>query len=122
MDFAKAFDKVSHSRLLLKLNHYCVKAGQNKPKNKNDTSSTLLDHIWTSNPEYIKQSGVVKTGISDHYMVYAVHQHKTNHQQGDQQHLTIQYRSFKNFDQDAYEIVCYIVPVSLLSTQRDGPL
>ncbi len=47
----------------------------------------------------------MKTSISDNYMVYAVHRHKTNHQQGDQQHLTtIQYRSFKNFDQDAYEI------------------
>ncbi len=64
----------------------------------------MLDHIWTSSQEYIKQSGVVKTDISDHYMVYAVHRHKTNYQQGDQQYLTIQYRSFKNFDQDAYEI------------------
>ncbi len=42
----------------------------------------------------------MKTSISDQYMVYAVHRHNTNHQQ----HLTIQYRSFKNFDQDAYEI------------------
>ncbi len=42
--------------------------------------------------------------LSDHYMVYAVHHHKTNHRQGDQQHLTTQYRSFKNFNQYAYEI------------------
>ncbi len=46
----------------------------------------------------------MKTGISDHYMVYAVHRHKSNHRQGDEQHLTIQYRSFKNFDPNAYEI------------------
>ncbi len=32
-----------------------------EPTRETDTSSTLLDHIWTSNPEYIKQSGVEKT-------------------------------------------------------------
>ncbi len=74
-----------------------------EPTRKTETSSTLLDHTWTSNPECKKQLGAVKTGISDHYMVYEVHMHKTNLQQGDQQHLTKQYRSFKNFHKDAYE-------------------
>ncbi len=58
-----------------------------EPTRETDTSNALLDHVWSSNPEYIKQSGVVKTGISDHYMVFTVHQHKTNNHQGDQQHL-----------------------------------
>ena len=34
-----------------------------------DSSSTLIDHIY-SNMSTVHESGVVKTSISDHYMIY----------------------------------------------------
>ena len=37
-----------------------------------ETSRTLIDHIYTSRADNISKSGVLKTGVSDHYMVYAV--------------------------------------------------
>ena len=38
-----------------------------------ETSSTLIDHIYTSCPHNISKSGVIKSGIaSDHYIVYAL--------------------------------------------------
>ena len=35
-------------------------------------SETLIDHIYTSESAYVKDSGVVTFGISDHHMVFLV--------------------------------------------------
>ena len=34
------------------------------------SSATLLDHIYVNNKEIVSQSGVIETGISDHFMIY----------------------------------------------------
>ena len=34
------------------------------------STSTLIDHILTNTKEYMSQSGIIDTAVSDHYMVY----------------------------------------------------
>ena len=36
------------------------------------TTSTLIDHIMTSTPENVCDSGIIRTGISDHSLVFAI--------------------------------------------------
>ena len=34
-------------------------------------SQSLIDHIYTTKPDNVHQSGVLKTGMSDHYLIFA---------------------------------------------------
>ena len=43
-----------------------------QPTRETETSKTLIDVIFTSNPAIIVDSGIVETHISDHYLVFAV--------------------------------------------------
>ena len=36
------------------------------------TTSTLIDHIMTGTPENVCDSGIIRTGISDHSLVFAI--------------------------------------------------
>ena len=41
-------------------------------ENEHHTSKTLIDHFLTNEPKYIRSSGVLKSGMVDHYMIYAI--------------------------------------------------
>ena len=41
-------------------------------ESEHHTSKTLIDHFSTNKPRYILSSGVVKSGMVDHYMIYAI--------------------------------------------------
>ena len=73
-----------------------------KPTRVTPHSATLIDHIWSSDPEYIHQAEEVPAGISDHHLVLIVRRQTnvTQHQQ--RQHAQLSYRSFKNFDSDVF--------------------
>ena len=42
-----------------------------QPTRVTETSKSLIDVIFTSNPTIIVDSGIVGTHISDHYLVFA---------------------------------------------------
>jgi hypothetical protein len=44
-----------------------------------ETSSTLIDHFITNEPEKISKCGVIHTGISDHSLIYAIRKININH-------------------------------------------
>ena len=44
-----------------------------------ETSSTLIDHFITNEPEKISKCGVIHTGISDHSLIYAFRKININH-------------------------------------------
>ena len=46
-----------------------------EPTRETEQTSTLIHHIAVSNVRNISKSGVVRTAISDHYLVYAVRKH-----------------------------------------------
>jgi len=59
---------------------------------------TLIDHVWTTEPETIRECRVQQVGLSDHYPTCVVVNGKTNKNQ----HISINYRSFKNFDMESF--------------------
>ena len=70
----------------------------NEPTRVTNTSTTLIDVIFTSKPRSFLSSGVYDIGISDHCLVYAVmrsHCPKPCMKTKDK-------RSFKYFDQDIF--------------------
>ena len=61
-----------------------------------NSSSTLIDHIFTNAPDRVVCSGVSHISISDHSLVYAFR--KLSVRMPTRGHTTVSYRKFKNFD------------------------
>ena len=62
-------------------------------------SSTLIDHIATTNCNNITESGVLKISLSSHYLVYCVRKLRGGVKH---QHKYITSRQLKNFNQEAF--------------------
>ena len=76
------------------LNFFSSKQLINEPTRITETSSSLLDHIFTNNSEKIYQSGVLNVGLSDHLIVFCSRK-IIRGQIG--KHKTIKIRSVKNY-------------------------
>ena len=61
------------------------------------TSGTLIDHIYTNNKEKIATANVIKTSMSDHYMITCSYTTKINLDKK-KGHKSVQYRCYKNFN------------------------
>lgn len=59
-----------------------------------DCSKTLIDHFLTNEPQNIVASGVIKIGISDHYLIYGVRKFQTIKSNP----KYIESRNMKNYD------------------------
>ena len=69
------------------------------PSRETLTTTTLIDHIATSNASNIVNSGVHKTSLSDHYLIYCVRKFRGASKK---QHKLISTRQMKNFDQTRF--------------------
>ncbi len=65
------------------------------------TTKTLIDHVSTNRPNYVPLAGVIKIGITDHYMVYCIQKLNTKSRTCKLQNKT-EYRSLKNYDKKAF--------------------
>ena len=70
------------------------------PTRVTDTSSTLIDQIYTNSEENIANVHVCKISISDHYAIFG--NRKQNNCIKSNTHQTITYRSFKNFGESRF--------------------
>lgn len=70
------------------------------PTRITQSSSTLIDHIYTSNPEFIIESFVPHYGMSDHFPVCL--SRKVNSKILKAKHLTKSYRCFKKFEENRF--------------------
>ena len=70
------------------------------PTRVTENSSTLIDHIYTNFDENITHVHVCKISISDHYAIFG--NRKLNNCVKSNSHQTINYRSFKNFDENRF--------------------
>ena len=70
------------------------------PTRVTNTSSTLIDHIYTNFDENIAHEYVCKISISDDFAVFG--NRKLNNCVKSNTHQTITYRSFKNFDENNF--------------------
>ncbi len=69
------------------------------PSRETLTTTTLIDHIATTNKSNIVTSGVHKTSLSDHYLIYCVRKFRGASKK---QHKHISTRQMKNFDQNKF--------------------
>ncbi|XP_062610974.1 uncharacterized protein LOC134272825, partial [Saccostrea cucullata] len=70
------------------------------PTRITNTSCTLIDHFYTTQPDNICEIQVPPIAISDHYPVCATR--KSNSMQRKGKHTEIQYRDFKNFNEEEF--------------------
>lgn len=71
------------------------------PTRVTNSSSTLIDHIIVSRDDKISLSGVIASGLSDHYMTFCTRKGKrkgTNKQESN----TIKIRTTKNYDKSIF--------------------
>lgn len=61
-------------------------------------SSTCLDHVYTTHPNYIADIRVPNIGLADHLPVFI--RRKYSKKQRNENHITIEYRDFKNVNTD----------------------
>ena len=62
-------------------------------------SSSLIDHIATSEYRNIVESGVIKTSLSDHFLIYCIRKFRGGVKR---QHKYITSRQLKNFDRKSF--------------------
>ena len=72
----------------------------NEPTRVTDTTSTLINLIYTNYPDKVVCSGVCHVSISDHSLIFAYR--KLSIGVASKRHNTIKYRSFKNFSRDYF--------------------
>ena len=73
----------------------------NVPTRVTKTSSTIIDHIYTSCPEIVCDISVPCVNLSDHYPVVLTLSHKQFHYIA-AKHKTIRYRSFSKFNENDF--------------------
>ena len=71
------------------------------PTRVTDKSCTLLDHVYTNKPENICEINVPIIALSDHYPVCITRRFNKSAIKK-RKHIEIQYRDFKNFDENLF--------------------
>ena len=71
-----------------------------EPTRRRESSSTLIDLIFTNYVDRIVCSGVSHIGISDHSLIYVYR--KLSPAFPSKEHSTISYRNFKNFNGESF--------------------
>ena len=69
-----------------------------EPTRVTETTSTIIDHVYTSHPDNIIESFVSPYSISDHFPVCFTR--KISNRISKLKHVTTKYRCFKNFNED----------------------
>ena len=88
-----------------------------EPTRVTNATSTLIDHIYTSNEENISEAHVAQLGVNDHYAIFC--NRKINCILKRNSHKSIKYRSFKNFDEIAFLNDLLAVPWSEIEMFND---
>jgi len=78
----------------------------NTPTRVTDKSATIIDHVYTNKPDNISETNVPVYALSDHYPVCITRHVPKSYKNG--QHIEIQYRDFKQFDEEMFlnDLVC----------------
>lgn len=73
----------------------------NSPTRVTHSTSSLLDHIYTNNPEKVIESNILDVSVSDHNPIACTLSYKLP-KPDPKGHTYVSYRSFKHFDKDAF--------------------
>ena len=95
-------EKVVNQKWVECINVYGLEQLIDKPTRVTNKTETIIDHIYTSHVENIIEISVPYYSVSDHYPVCVTR--KLNKKCLKNEHITIDYRSFKNFDENKFII------------------
>ena len=90
------------------------------PTRVTKTSSTIIDHIYSSSKTRITETVVPSLSISDHYPVAFTLGSDNCDSKMQKDHMTISYRSFKNFDLHAFIHDIYKSNINIVETVNDS--
>lgn len=95
----------NNSRWLLDLEMYNLKQIIKVPTRETNSSSTLVDHIYTTRVSRIGNVKVPHLKLSDHYPLYFTWKHFTSHQPRSKKggHEVMKYRETKKLDINAFK-------------------
>ena len=88
-------DELKSNRLKDLMVLYGLSQQISSPTRITKDSSTLIDHIYTTDSFGSQKSGVMPFGCSDHHLIYTV---RCCFRKKHKEHSTIQYRKFKDVD------------------------
>ena len=88
-------DELKSNRLKDLMVLYGLSQQISSPTRITKDSSTLIDHIYTTDSFGSQKSGVMPFGCSDHHLIYTV---RCCFRKKHEEHSTIQYRRFKDVD------------------------
>ena len=71
-----------------------------EPTRVTETTATIIDHIYVSNPENMSNCFVSRLSISDHFPI--CFSRKVNHKLTKNKHTINSYRSYKHFDETKF--------------------
>ena len=80
-------------------NSFGLKQLITEPTRETLDTATIIDHVAISNPSNVVESGVVKTSISDHYLVYVTRKFRGSIKAN---HKVITSRQMKKFNKDLF--------------------
>lgn len=91
----------------------------NEPTRITPTSSTIIDHLYTTNPENIIECFVPSYAIIDHFPVCI--SRKISCKISNNDHITTTYRSFKTFDESQFmrDLATDLEPLCNISPDSD---
>ena len=69
------------------------------PTRVTSNSESLIDHIYVNKENKISQSGVIKTGLSDHFITFCT---RKTIRESIGKHKTVKIRVMKNYSRDAF--------------------
>ena len=98
-------------------NSFGLKQLITEPTRETVDTATIIDHVATSNPSNVVESGVVKTCISDHYLVYVTRKFRGSIKAN---HKVITSRQMKIFDKDLFLIDLAETDWSAIVCNSDG--
>lgn len=90
-----------------------------EPTRVTQTSSTIIDHLYTTNPENVAECFVPSLSISDHFPICITR--KNNCKITKHEHITTKFRSFKNFNESQFlqDLAADLEPFCCLSPDSD---
>ena len=92
----------AHSRRLVDImDIYQLRQIIKEPTRLTNNISSLVDLFVTSNPQKVKTSGVIRIGISDHYVIYACTKASLTYKSSSPK--IVESRSFKNYSKSAFQ-------------------
>ena len=80
---------------------FCLNQIVNLPTRVTNTTSTLIDHIYTNRPQLISETCIPVCGISDHYPTFCTLKLNKDKINTNTYHK-IRYRNFKSFKENAF--------------------